>query len=140
MVALVARAREDLDAIYLSGADAQTLRQAKQQRLRELRDRYQALRREPGADPGYDKWFAGELNNAKLGSLAAYHTHVGTFLALLAQNCNDLESFYDAAETIAGLESGQREQVLAELSRQPAGRPVSAACAGRSTAQDRSRY
>jgi predicted aminopeptidase len=117
VVALVAQAREDLDVIYRSGADPQSLRRAKQRRLDELREQYRALRTESGADPGYDAWFADELNNARLGSLAAYHAYVDAFLALLARHCGDMEAFYEAAARTAALQPGRRAQALAELAR-----------------------
>jgi predicted aminopeptidase len=135
IVELVAQAREDLDTLYRSGGDPQTLRRAKQQRLQELRAQYLALKRNSGTDPGYDHWFAGELNNARLGSLAAYHTYVDAFLTLLAQHCGNMEAFYAAAARTADLAPERREQVLAKLARDTRALAAGGPCAARSLSE-----
>jgi predicted aminopeptidase len=115
VVALIGLAREDLKALYRQNLPAQRLRDAKQQRLQALREQYQRLRQTLDGDPGYDSWFAGELNNARLGSVAAYHTYVDVFLSMLATQHGDLPAFYVEAAGMADMTADQRRQYLASL-------------------------
>jgi predicted aminopeptidase len=115
VVELIALARADLQALYRQKVPAQQLRAAKQQRLQELREQYHQLRQTLDGDPGYDGWFAGELNNARLGSVAAYHTYVDVFLSMLAAQHGDLPAFYAEAERMADMTADQRRQYLASL-------------------------
>ncbi len=115
VVQLISRARHDLQELYRQDMPADTLRLAKQQRLRALRQQYRDLRQTLDGDPGYDSWFAGDLNNARLGSVAAYHTYVDVFLALLAKQHGDLQAFYAEAGRMADMPADQRQQYLAGL-------------------------
>ena len=59
--------------------------------------------------------FDGELNNAKLNSVSAYHDYAANFRALLRQHNGDLQAFYDAAREIGELPEQQRQKRLARL-------------------------
>jgi predicted aminopeptidase len=115
VVALIAAARNDLRELYRQDSGEQERRLAKQQRLQLLRQQYRDLRRTLASDPGYDDWFAGDINNARLGSVAAYHTYVEVFLTLLAKQHGDLPAFYAEAARMADMPPDQRQQYLAGL-------------------------
>jgi predicted aminopeptidase len=115
VVQLITATREDLQALFRQDMPAQALRLAKQQRVQALREQYHDLRQTLDGDPGYDSWFAGEINNARLGSVAAYHAYVDVFLAMLAQQHGDLQAFYAEAARTAEMPADQRGQYLASL-------------------------
>lgn len=113
VVQLISATRKDLQALYRQHLTVPQLHQAKQQRLEMLRRQYREFRQTLDGDSGYDGWFAGELNNARLGSVAAYHTYVEVFLAMLAEQHGDLQAFYAEAARMAGMPADQRQRYLA---------------------------
>lgn len=113
VVALILKARVDLQTLYAQELPEPQQRRAKRERLQALRGQYRAFRQALDTDPGFDGWFAGELNNAQLGSVAAYHTHVEAFLAILAARDGNLRGLYTEAARLAGMDARQREQHLA---------------------------
>jgi predicted aminopeptidase len=115
VVELIEQIRSELDVLYNKNMTEEAMRRAKQQQLEEARGRYLALRREWKHDPGYDDWFAGELNNARLGSVSAYHTYVDAFLAMLAEENHDFDAFYRRAAKIGELGSADRRKSLMRL-------------------------
>ena len=112
VVELIAQTREDLQELYSQDMPVETTRARKQQRLDASRAAYRRLRNRWAQDPGYDEWFSGELNNAKLGAAQAYHQHVAAFLALLDTLRGDLRAFYQRAAAIGSLAPRQRERCL----------------------------
>ncbi len=60
----------------------------------------------------YDEWIGEGLNNARLASVATYYDCVPGFKRLLASEDNDLQRFYAAARTLAGLPRAQRDAQL----------------------------
>jgi len=115
VVQLLADARSDLAQLYARKLAAPELRAAKQQRLDSLRRQYRELRQSTLVDGVYDALFAGTLNNARLGSVAAYHTYVDSFLAMLAEQQGEFPAFYAEAARMAALPPDKRRQSLAAL-------------------------
>ena len=113
VVAMVSATRDRLDRLYQQDRSADETRRSKQELLDGLRARYREVRRTMNGDPGYDAWFAGELNNAKLGATAVYHAYTDAFLALLAERQGDYQAFYAEAARIGALPPDQRAAVLA---------------------------
>ena len=116
MVELIEQTRSELDELYRQDMSRDTMRHAKQQQLEVARERYQALRGGWQNDPGYDAWFAGELNNARLGSVSAYHTYVDAFLVLLAEENHNFDAFYTRVAEISELDAPARREYLVRLS------------------------
>jgi predicted aminopeptidase len=94
------------------------LRKEKSRMIAELRDAYARLRQEWGGRSDYDTWFAKEINNAKLNSVAAYYDLVPGFQHVLSLNGGDLEKFYGAAERLSKMPRKERQQWLQALGRQ----------------------
>jgi predicted aminopeptidase len=111
----VAAARERLAVVYASPREDAGKRTEKQRILTELHDRYQELKREWGGYSGYDRWFAQDLNNAKLAGLSTYHRLVPAFEALYEREGGDFAAFYRAAEIIGRLPPNERETRLGAL-------------------------
>jgi len=73
------------------------------------------LKQRWGGESDYDPWFARQVNNAKLNSVAAYYDLVPGFEHLLALNGGDLEKFYQAAERLAQKTKKERHLWLRTL-------------------------
>lgn len=106
--ALVIRTRDKLQRLYDSELDVATKRSRKQAIFEKMRDEYVLLKQDWGGYSGYDRWFEGAINNAKLGAVSAYHDYVPLFQAQLARNGGDLPAFYAAVEQIAGAPKAER--------------------------------
>jgi predicted aminopeptidase len=118
-LALVLATRAELERLYASPQSAADKRLGKRRLLAELQDRYQALKQRWGGYSGYDRWFASDLNNAKLGSLNAYTRFVPAFEALFADSGGDFAAFYEAAAAIGHLPPAEREACLQALLQEP---------------------
>ena len=112
---LTAETRERLMAVYTGSGNEADQRVDKQRILAELRDRYQALKQSWGGYAGYDRWFAQDLNNAKLAGVSTYYRLAPAFLALFTQEGGNFAAFYRAAERIGQLPPREREARLQAL-------------------------
>ncbi len=104
--------RVELEKIYQQSIDYKQKILLKKYFFEQLQIRYTQLKIQWQGYTGYDKWFAKDLNNAKLASVMTYQDHVPAFLALLARCQNDLTAFYTAARQLSQLPFTQREQHL----------------------------
>jgi predicted aminopeptidase len=111
---LTTEAREQLTALYASPRSEAEKRSSKLRILAELRERYQTLKQGWGGYAGYDRWFAQDLNNAKLAGVSTYHRQVPAFLALFEREGRDFAAFHRAAEAIGRLPSAERGARLRE--------------------------
>ena len=118
---LVAAAREQLATAYASSLDDAGKRTEKRRILVELRDRYRQLKQNDWSGyTGYDRWFAEDLNNAKLAGNSTYYRWVPAFLALYEREDRNFAAFYRATEAIGQLSPSEREARLRELLLAPA--------------------
>jgi predicted aminopeptidase len=102
--ALLLETRAQLEQVYDSALSATEKLAQKRAVLDRTRQKYTALKVDWNGYGGYDPWFADApngLNNALLGSVAAYADHVPIFLALLARLGGDFPAFYGAVKTCA---------------------------------------
>jgi predicted aminopeptidase len=128
-VHLVMKTRERLEAIYGDQRDEDgnvvaakksplppdEMQRAKEQVFADLRRDYAELKTQWGGDTSYDNWFARELNNAKLNTIANYFDYVPGFERLLELHGGNLEEFYQAAERLAKMPQEERHQWLRDL-------------------------
>jgi predicted aminopeptidase len=117
-VALVLRYRERLQGFYASDASDRQKRAGKAKILRELQEEYAALKIKWQGFNAYDRWFAQNLNNAHLASVAAYTQMVPAFQLLLAQQHGNLLAFYGVVREIARLPRPERVARLASAGSQ----------------------
>ena len=115
-VDLVQATAEELRSLYVQALPAAEMRARKQVLQAQLRERYLQLKSRWQGYGGYDRWFAGPLNNAQLGTVSTYNAWVGAFAAMLKAKQGDLSAFYAEAKALSSLSSQQREQKLRELS------------------------
>lgn len=111
-LALVREARAGLAAIYKSERADDEKRALKGNRIEQLRADYRAMRARWGEYAGYDRWFAEDLNNAKLALLGTYNDLVPDFLRLLAREDGDFARFYEAVRELSELPPGERRRRL----------------------------
>lgn len=112
-VALVSRYRDELDRLYSQSLDDEAMRVAKAKVQDALREEYEVFR-EQWDYRGYDRWFAGPLNNAQLGTVASYNDLVPGFARLLEKSEGDLARFYAEVTEVSKLSPEERAQLLGE--------------------------
>lgn len=97
---LLLGARERLQALYAQPLSLDAMRAAKQTEFVRLRTDYEALKRSWNDYVGYDGWFAGELNNAKLLPVGLYNQRVPEFAALFRECGGDWERFHERSRVL----------------------------------------
>jgi predicted aminopeptidase len=97
------------------GVSREALREQKQRTLAELRRQYAQLKSQWRGNTDYDDWFAQELNNARLNSVAAYYDYLPSFEHLLERYGGDLDQFYKAVERMSRMPRKLRHQWLRTL-------------------------
>ncbi len=114
-VRLLLDARERLQLLYSSPVAVTDMRARKKDEFARLQREY--LRLKDGWDgySGFDHWFEGDMNNARLASVATYDRFVPAFLKLLEENNGDLESFYQSCKELGALSSDRRAARLEAL-------------------------
>lgn len=113
VVNLIEQTREGLEQLYRGDLTEVDKRLQKQALLELARANYTALALRLNYRGGYEGWFAGELNNARLGSVAAYHAQTPAFLAILAARQNDFAAFFATVDKISRLDKPERDACLA---------------------------
>jgi predicted aminopeptidase len=119
-VHLITATRERLQMVYTAKnppVPVAELRRQKQAVFDDLRRQYGELKRSWDGYSGYDDWFAHDLNNAKLNTVANYFDYVPGFEQLLRSNGGDLEKFYAAAQRLSKEPIDKRHAELRALAR-----------------------
>jgi predicted aminopeptidase len=106
--ALVLSARKQLDEVFESNASDSEKRAAKAQVFAQLQREFAELKATGNGYSRYDRWFARQLNNAHLASVATYTQLVPGFRALLARQSGDMRKFYAAVKEIGKLPEEER--------------------------------
>jgi predicted aminopeptidase len=128
-VHLIMSTREQLEKVYGDTLDKDgkvraakvpplppaRLKEAKQRVFMGLRSQYEQLKISWGGYSGYDDWFAHELNNAQLNTIANYYDFLPAFKRLLELNGGDMEKFYQEVERLSKMDKNTRHQWLRDL-------------------------
>ena len=114
-VALVTLWRSRFHELYESKLPDVEKRNRKQALQSELRSAYQLMKESWQGYGGYDAWFARELNNAQLSTVASYNDWVSAFNTLLDQEGGELRSFYRRVAELADQEAPARKEALRYL-------------------------
>lgn len=112
--ALLATTREDLRALYASGAPPERMRAAKATEFAELAGAYAAMRGDWNGKGPFDQWFEQGFNNAHLASVATYQQCMPGLERLLADVGGSLPDFYRAARELTRLEPAVRRARVCE--------------------------
>ena len=113
LMALVASARDDLSTVFAAADSDEDKRHRKRARLEQLAGVASTRLEQSGRDPA--SWLRGELNNARLVSMALYEGRLPAFRALLANCDEDIRCFYAQAEDLAKLTKPARDAALVDL-------------------------
>ena len=112
VVSLIVQTREKLGQLYKSDSSDAIKREKKQAIFAASRESYSVIAENMNYKGGYKNWFAGELNNAKIGSVSAYNTHAPAFLAMISALDYNFEAFFEMAHEIGAMDRTEREQCL----------------------------
>ncbi|RLU01466.1 aminopeptidase [Ketobacter sp.] len=113
-IQLVLANRAAREALFEAEISAPEQRRGKQALITQLRAEYERFKQDWGYS-GYDSWFAGDLNNAQLSTVATYHELKPGFIALFQKTDQNLGDFLDACRTLAEQDQDQRRQRLIQL-------------------------
>ncbi|MGQ0579315.1 MAG: aminopeptidase [Betaproteobacteria bacterium] len=111
-VELVMKYRGKLGNLYASALADEEKRRKKAGVFAELKAEYLELKQSWKGFAGYDRFFAGELNNANLVPVATYAELVPAFRRMLAGNGGDFRRFYAEVKEIGKLSRDEREARL----------------------------
>jgi predicted aminopeptidase len=100
--------RKKFRALYASAVSPDRMGRAKAELFDALRHDYAVLKEGWGGYAGYDRFFDGGLNNARLASLALYSELVPAFELLLAQENHNLPRFFQRVAELAALDRDAR--------------------------------
>ena len=117
-IALLLDARTRLQQLYASPFPGTEMRVRKKDEFDRLNREYLHLKKSWQGYAGFDHWFDGELNNARLASVATYDRFVPAFLRLLQESDNDLKHFYHVCKELGALSPDKRTARLEELLKQ----------------------
>lgn len=112
-VALVTEYRAKLADVYELAIDDAGKREQKTAVQKELRSAYERLRDDPaswGSYTGYERWFAGPLNNAQLATVGSYNDLVPAFEKILESVGGGLQEFYREVNRLARLPQKERDE------------------------------
>ena len=107
---LIKQARVDLQQLYLLEIDDAEKRERKASYLLKLKQRYRLFSESIGHSDGFQRWFEGELNNAKLLSVSTYYDWVPVFSQILAYQQGDFAGFYEQVKRLSRVDKIQRQQ------------------------------
>jgi predicted aminopeptidase len=112
VVALLIDARSRLTRVYAQALEPAEMRRVKVQEFAALRARFEALKSNWKGHAPYEAWFAQELNNAHLASVATYYVCVPGFTRELRAAGGDLARFYASARELGKRPFAQRQRLL----------------------------
>ena len=113
-IKLVLKYRDELEALYGTKTPDTEKRQKKADIFAAMNDEYLTLKSSWEGYAGYDRFFAGPLNNARLVPVATYSELVPGFRRLLASNGGDYKRFFAAVKALGNIPEEQRHAKLKE--------------------------
>jgi predicted aminopeptidase len=119
VIALMSQTREHLRLIYAMSLPPPLMRERKRLALEALRESYAALRAQWGGHAPFDAWFAQDINNAHLASIATYFACVPGFERELKAVGGNLPAFYRRVRELAKLDQPRRDLLVCGTSASP---------------------
>src|SRR6202011_3322741 len=98
--------------LYASGLPPPLMRERKRGAFEELRESYVVLKAQWGGHAPFDAWFATDVNNAHLASIATYFTCVPGFERELKAVGGNLPAFYLRVRALAKLDQEKRDAIV----------------------------
>jgi predicted aminopeptidase len=112
-IKLIESTRETLAHLYASEISDAEKRARKIQVFTDARNRHDVIAKTHRVNGGFTRWFAGELNNAKIGSVAAYNSEVPAFINMIRAHQFNFTAFFKYVEVLGALEKPVRDRCLA---------------------------
>ena len=112
VIALIESTRDQLGELYALELDAPSMRLRKAERFDAARAEHARIAEKFEISGGFTRWFAGELNNARIGSVSTYNSRLPAFLAMIDVHRKDFTAFFDYAAKIGALEREARDRCL----------------------------
>lgn len=113
VIALIAATREHLAENYASGTTDEQMRARKREIFAAARVSHTRIAARHEIEGGFTRWFEDELNNAKIGSVVAYHSETVAFRNMLQTLQFDFAVFYAYVGLLGKLQPELRNQCLA---------------------------
>jgi predicted aminopeptidase len=112
VIALMTETRAQLASLYALGLPAPLMRERKREIFESMRESYALLREQWGGHGPFDAWFAKDINNAHLASIATYFACVPGFERELKAVGGDLPAFYRRVRELAKLDQEHRDLLV----------------------------
>lgn len=109
---LVLNHRKQLHKLYTSNKSVTEKRAAKARIFNELREEFLQLKAAKTEFSHYDRWFAQELNNARLATVSIYTQLLPAFQTMLAQQNGDMNRFFQVVKELSKLPHHEQVAVL----------------------------
>jgi predicted aminopeptidase len=111
-VHLIVHYRQLLEILYRTDELPSVKRDKKASIFSQLQNEFERMSTNEKDLSVYAAWIHQDLNNAKIGSVAAYHDLVPAFQKMLAQNDGDLNHFYQACRELGQKKKEERDRIL----------------------------
>lgn len=121
VIELIESTRHQLAGLYETESSDADKRKDKAGIFIEARRAHQDIASKHGVTGGFTNWFAGELNNAKIGSIAAYNSQMPAFINMIRAHRLNFGAFYEYVEDIGEFDKAERDSCLEAWNRQDAG-------------------
>jgi predicted aminopeptidase len=115
VIDLIVACRSALAGLYNSGKSDEEMRPAKAELITRLKADYERLRAGWGPYDDFKLWMGTDINNAKLGTIAAYNNWVVSFDRLLDRNHGDMAVFLADVRQLSQQNRADRDQALRQL-------------------------
>ena len=119
VIKLIAVTRNQLAEIYRGEDPDKVKRERKEIAIAKLQSNYKSLKanwHDPETTfPEFEFWMQGEINNARLGTVADYNDLVPLFEKVYARHGEDLPSFFETCRDLANLTADLRISRLESL-------------------------
>ena len=112
VVDLLSSTQAELRRLYASGAAPPQMREGKRAAFAALHAKFAQLQAAWGGHAPFESWFAEDLNNAHLASVATYFSCVPGFERELAALDGNLTAFYARVRELAKLDQEKRDAVV----------------------------
>jgi predicted aminopeptidase len=112
VIDLLSATRAELRTIYASGLAPGPMRARKRAEFLALHESFALLKAGWGGHAPFETWFAEDLNNAHLASIATYFTCVPGFQRELEAAGDDLPTFYARVRKLAKLDQEKRDAIV----------------------------
>ena len=122
MLELIESVRKELTGTYASDHGDADKRRHKAEVFARARDAHTSIASRYEISGGFTRWFADDLNNAKIGSVAAYNSEVPAFINMIEAHDFDFAAFFRYVDKLGALDKPDRDGCLAAW-KQQGGRP-----------------